>query len=105
MYEFLLLIECFVAAYIIIIFTETNYIKHSFQDYAIETPLKKLSSDSEEDAFRKVKIEFKSDCGVAAINFVLKVFSLQQFAFVINASSLQMIMYFLVFAKVSIPTP
>ncbi|KAK0573163.1 hypothetical protein LWI29_003824 [Acer saccharum] len=41
----------------------------AIKDYAIETPLKKLS---EEDAFHQVKIDFDLKSDIAAINFVLK---------------------------------
>lgn len=41
-----------------------------FQDYAIETPLKK---SSEGDMFYEVKIDFNPKYAIAAINFVLKV--------------------------------
>lgn len=43
------------------------------QDYAIETPLKKSSTASDEDLFHQVKIEFNTNTSLAAINFVLKV--------------------------------
>ncbi|GAV87630.1 Alpha-amylase domain-containing protein/Alpha-amyl_C2 domain-containing protein [Cephalotus follicularis] len=39
------------------------------KDYAIETPLKK---SSESEIFYEVKIDFKPNSGIAAINFVLK---------------------------------
>ncbi|OMP12226.1 hypothetical protein CCACVL1_00071 [Corchorus capsularis] len=39
------------------------------RDYAIETPLKKLS---EGDMFHEVKIDFNPSCAIAAIHFVLK---------------------------------
>ncbi|KAK9276956.1 hypothetical protein L1049_006495 [Liquidambar formosana] len=42
------------------------------KDYAIETPLKKSSSASEEDTFHKLKIDFDRNSAIAAINFVLK---------------------------------
>lgn len=45
----------------------------SIQDYAIETPLKKPSTASDEDLFHQVKIEFNTNSSLAAINFVLKV--------------------------------
>lgn len=41
-----------------------------YQDYAIETPLKKLS---EGDSFFEVTINLNLDSSVAALNFVLKV--------------------------------
>ena len=43
-----------------------------FQDYAIETPLKK-SLSPEGDTFYEVKIDLKPIGAIAAINFVLKV--------------------------------
>lgn len=43
----------------------------SLQDYAIETPLKKSSSEG--DMFYEVKIDLIPKRGIAAINFVLKV--------------------------------
>lgn len=44
-----------------------------FQDYAIETPLKKLSSASERDTLHEVTIDFSPNSEIAAIRFVLKV--------------------------------
>lgn len=41
-----------------------------YQDYAIETPLKKLS---EGDSFFEVAINLNLESSVAALNFVLKV--------------------------------
>lgn len=41
-----------------------------YQDYAIDTPLKKLS---EGDSFFEVTINLNLDSSVAALNFVLKV--------------------------------
>jgi hypothetical protein len=46
--------------------------KITFQDYAIQTPLKKLLSP-EGDTFYEVKIDLKPIGAIAAINFVLKV--------------------------------
>jgi hypothetical protein len=46
--------------------------KKLFQDYAIETPLKK-SLSPEADTFYEVKIDLKLNGAIAAINFVLKV--------------------------------
>lgn len=46
------------------------YEVESCQDYAIETPLKKLS---EGDIFHEVKIDFNPSSEIAAIHFVLKV--------------------------------
>ncbi|KAK7386948.1 hypothetical protein VNO78_27345 [Psophocarpus tetragonolobus] len=42
------------------------------KDYAIETPMKKLSSSAEEDTLHEVKIELKPNSDITAINFVLK---------------------------------
>lgn len=42
------------------------------KDYAIETPLKKPSTTSDEGSFHQVKIEFNTNSSLAAINFVLK---------------------------------
>ncbi|XP_042511023.1 alpha-amylase 3, chloroplastic-like [Macadamia integrifolia] len=42
------------------------------KDYAIETPLKKLSSNSEGKTFHEVQIDFNAQNSIAAINFVLK---------------------------------
>ena len=44
-----------------------------FQDYAIETPLTKLSSVVGGDNSQEVKIDFNLGGAIAAINFVLKV--------------------------------
>lgn len=46
-----------------------------FQDYAIETPLKKSSSSVGGDTSQEVKIDLNLDGAIAAINFVLKVLS------------------------------
>lgn len=46
-----------------------------FQDYAIETRLKKSSSSVEGDTSQEVKIDLNLDGAIAAINFVLKVLS------------------------------
>nr|XP_009412382.1 PREDICTED: alpha-amylase 3, chloroplastic [Musa acuminata subsp. malaccensis] len=42
------------------------------KDYAIETPLKRLSSQSERQALHELQIEFDSNTPIAAIHFVLK---------------------------------
>jgi hypothetical protein len=47
-----------------------------YQDYAIETPLKKLS---EGDSFFEVAINLNLESSVAALNFVLKVLLLLTF--------------------------
>lgn len=44
-----------------------------FQDYAIETPLKKSDTVVEGGLNYEVKIDFRTDKDIAAINFVLKV--------------------------------
>lgn len=46
-----------------------------FQDYAIETPLKKSSSA---EGYHDVRIDLKPDDGISAINFVLKVLTFLQ---------------------------
>jgi hypothetical protein len=46
--------------------------KYFFQDYAIETPMKK-SSSSGGDGFHEVKIDVSPKSAIAVINFVLKV--------------------------------
>lgn len=52
---------------------ESLSLKWKFQDYAIETPLKKFSSSSEGDTFQEVRISLKPSDQISAINFVLKV--------------------------------
>ncbi|KAL5722614.1 Alpha-amylase A type-3 [Ranunculus cassubicifolius] len=42
------------------------------KDYAIETPLKKISSSEDEKQLHEVQIDFRCDSPIAAINFVLK---------------------------------
>ncbi|XP_034682140.1 alpha-amylase 3, chloroplastic isoform X1 [Vitis riparia] len=44
----------------------------AIKDYAIETPLKKLSSASERDTLHEVTIDFSPNSEIAAIRFVLK---------------------------------
>lgn len=48
------------------------------QDYAIETPLEKLS---EGDSFHEVTINLNLESSVAVLNFVLKVLFASHFAF------------------------
>ena len=51
-----------------------NFLSKHLQDYAIETPLKKLSSSApERDTLYEVTIDFSPNCEIAAIRFVLKV--------------------------------
>ena len=49
-------------------------VKWKFQDYAIETPLKKSSSSAQGDTFHEVKIDLTPNSEISAINFVLKVY-------------------------------
>lgn len=50
-----------------------DYLCILFQDYAIETPLKKLSSTPERDTLHEVTIDFSPNSEIATIRFVLKV--------------------------------
>ena len=53
---------------------ESLTVKWKFQDYAIETPMKKSLSSAEGDILHEVKIDLKPNNDISAINFVLKVY-------------------------------